>query len=367
MAGNVSSMNTTQGGHPSCNQENCCNGRQLNSSAECCSRNDKPDFPKETKIILISVKAILIIVIVLGNSLVFKAFHKFLSLRTASNVILVSLCVADSSIVIPFILQISLMALWLSSTDPQAKPVGINFLHVSTAWISLLVVSVIILHLALISVERFIAVKFSLRYHTIVTKRRALIASIALWLWVVAVTIVIPQVLRTNSDDAYKRLRLALFPPSKIHKGPREDLSPSTTGYLIFLVTSLLVVPLVIILCSYGYIFIVSHKHRKQIREQDDIQGISTMKREMRGARTLAIVVAVCFLSIVPLLVVTSLRFFGKLPDRPECHPRNRKYIKYVVYNVAFFLNATCSPFIYFWRNEQFRSAFRKLLKPPFN
>ena len=205
--------------------------------------------------------------------------------------------------------------------------------------------------------ERLIAVNFPLRYKSIVTNRRALITSIAVWLWVLAVTIVMPQVLRFNSKEAYTRLRQSLHPCCETKEGRPDELAPSTKGYLIFLVTSVLIIPLVIILCSYGYIFIVSHKHRKQIRGQGNKQEITTaIKHEMRGARTLAIVVVVCLLSIFPLLVVWCLTFSGAL--RPEL-----KCIKYIVYDVAFGLNAICNPLIYAWKNEKFRSSFRKLLK----
>ena len=61
------------------------------------------------------------------------------------------------------------------------------------ASLTLSITTVIVLHLALISVERFIAVKFSLRYHSILTNRRALLASVVLWVSTVLVAVVIPQ------------------------------------------------------------------------------------------------------------------------------------------------------------------------------
>ena len=337
-----------------CSLESCLYRTKLNSTPECCSDQHEPAFiAGRTKIILISIHVFLIIVSVFGNCLVLKAFHKFSSLRTASNVILVSLCAADSLITIAYIPRIILITL---RDEPWS-----NVLCMASVWFSFLLLSVIILHLALISVERLIAVKFPLRYHSIVTNRRALIASIAVWLWVLAVTIVIPQVLRLNSKEAYICLRQSLHPCSETKECRPDELPPSTTVYLIFLVTSMLVIPLVIILCSYGYIFIVSHKHRKQIRDQGNIQEIMTaIKHETRGTRTLAIVVVVCLLSIFPLLVVWSLRFSParRLSQQPEL-----KFIKYIVYDVAFGLNAICNPLIYAWRNEKFRSSFRKLLK----
>ena len=285
-------------------QEGNCNETRTNST----------NFHIEETVIpiIISIQCVVIIAAVCGNSLVIIAFYKFSSLRTASNVILVSLCTADSLIVISFIINVSKLSLYLSSHDVHmAKSVC----KVEASF-SFTLTAVIILHLALISVERFIAIKFSLRYHTIVTNRRALFASIAVWLWAVAVTLVFPQALRASNNVAYGDLVHAMHPCYKQKTFHSRELTPALTkGYLIFLVTSMLVIPLVIILCSYGYTFLVSNKHRKQIRDQGNFPDISTIKREMKGARTLAIVVAVCLLSIVPLLISTSLRFFGKLPD----------------------------------------------------
>ena len=151
---------------------------------------------------LISVECVVIIAAVRGNSLVTIAFYKFCSLRTASNVILVSLCTANSLIVISLIINISGMSLYLSSHDDHM----LKTICRVEAWFSFTLISVIILHLALISVERFIAIKFSLRYHTIVTKRRVLFASIAVWLWAMAVTVVFPQAPRASNKEAYRNL-----------------------------------------------------------------------------------------------------------------------------------------------------------------
>ena len=326
-----------------------------------CYRKDKHDIPDEKLIMLISIRLLVIILAACGNYLLMKAFYKFARLRTASNIILVSLCAADSLIAIVFVLEVSAMAMKLSAGHTHCSRIC-----QLTAWFSIVLLAVIILHLALISVERFISVKFSLRYHNIVTKRRALFASIVVWLWAVAVTVIFPQGLRASNIDAvYDSLLQALHPCFKTKGGPRKDLQPVSKSYLIFLVTSQLIIPLAVILCSYIYIFLVSHKHRTQMREQNYIQGIAAIKHEIKGARTFGIVITVCLASILPELISTSLSFFGKLPDDDGCHPR-RKYgrdLRCFSYMIAFSLNAICNPLIYGWRNEQFKSAFRTLLK----
>ena len=316
----------------------------------------------EVKIISLILKAILIVPTIFGNTLVFRAFYKFPSLRTASNIILVSLSAADSLTVLPFILHISFIAL---SFEKSGTSTNNQWLCKASAWLSLVLASVIILHLALISVERVIAVKYPLRYHTIVTNRRVVIASITMWLWAAAVTLLFPQVLRADSSgNAYERLYKAFHPCFKDQEreSRRGSKAPSSArdSYQIFLVISLLAIPIVIILSSYGYVFVVARKHRRQIREQQgEEQGVSTWKSELKGAYTLGIVVAVCLSSFLPLLVVTSCRVFG---SRHLVRSLG-KGLKFIVYDLALGLNACLNPLIYAWRHEKFKNAFRQLLR----
>ena len=317
--------------------------------------------PDEVKMISLILKAILIVPTIFGNTLVFRAFYKFPSLRTASNIILVSLSVADSLTVLPFILHISFIAHRLEKSGPSTS---IQWLCTSSAWLSLVLVSVIILHLALISVERTIAVKYPLRYHTIVTYRRVLIASITMWLWAVAVTLVFPQALRADSSgNAYESLYKAFHPcfEDKERGSRRGRRVPSTArdSYQIFLVISLLAIPILIILSSYGYVFVVASKHRRQIREQQrEQQGVSSWRNALKGAYTLGIVVVVCLSSFVPLLVVTSCRVFG---SRNLVRSLGWS-LKFIVYDLALGLNACLNPLIYAWKHESFKNAFRELL-----
>ena len=338
-----------------CDKEKFC----LNETGMNCTSKrwrDNSRGLKTTKyFVLITFHVIVAVAALFGNYLMLRAFHKFQNLRTASNVILASLSIADGLLGIPSILDIIHLSLSVGAEHRS------GILRKISASFTFLLMSVIILHLALISLERSIAVRFALRYHIIVTNRRALIVSIAMWLWAVVVITVFPKVLKASSDD-FEQLRQAMNPYSETRKRPPNDGPPPLIeGYLVFQMITLLVIPLFIILWSYSYILIVSNRHRKQIREQADISGLpQRIKHEMKGARTFAVVIAVCLLSIIPLLVVTCLRFFGKLS---ECgHPERRPY-KFIVYDVATGLNAICNPLIYGWKNKEFRRAFVKVLK----
>ena len=302
-------------------------------------------LPKCEFILLLNVHGFITIVALLGSYFVLRAFHKFRNLRTASNNILVSLSIADGLLAIPLILDI--IHLCVRHCPRILKEVY--------GTITLFLLSVIVLHLTLLSSERFIAIKFALRYQAIVTKRRARNVSIAMWLWALFVTVAVPEILQKATG---KDLR-------KVHRQIKADIDTCEVlhirCHLVFQAASMFLVPLLIILCSYTYIFIVSYKQRQHVREQGlDIPGMPTVKHLMKAARTLAIVVALCLLSIIALLVVTSLRIFCGKSLKDHHH---QMLLEKIVYDVAMFLNAICNPLIYGWKNEEFRNACRKMLK----
>ena len=282
----------------SCNRgKYCYNETEMNVTPEV--RLEGHGLTRAESIIMITFHVILAVAAVFGSYLILRAFHKLHSLRTASNVILASLSIADGLLAIPSVLDV--VHLNLRFGDGHWSCIMRNMSSCS----SFFLLSVIILHLALISLERSIAVRFALRYHIIVTHRRALIVSIAMWLLAAAVLFVVPQVLKASIDD-FEQLRQAMNPYSKTPEvPPNRDLPPLTKGYLIFLLITLLVIPLVIILWSYSYIFIVSLKNGRQIREQADISGLPRIKHEMKANRAFAVVIGVCPVSYTHLTLPT--------------------------------------------------------------
>ena len=275
-------------------------------------------LPKWKFILLLNVHGIITIIALLGSYFVIRAFHKFRNLRTASNNILVSLSIADGLLAIPLILDIIQLCLDYNGGNLSC------ILKRVRGTVTLFLPSVIVLHLSLMSSERFIAIKFALIYQAIVTKRRARIVSIVMWLWALVVIVAVPKVL---GEATGKELR--------------KDFKVYIKS---FQAVSMFLVPLLIILCSYTYIFIVSYKQRQLVREQGcDIPGMPTVKYHMKDARTVAIVVALCLLSIIPMLAMTFVPLLGELTgDRCQ-----KKLLKQIFYDVAMFVNAICNPLIY--------------------
>ena len=119
----------------------------------------KKNLPKWEFILWLNAHGIITIVALVGSYFVLRAFHKFRNLRTASNNILVSLSIADGLLAIPLILDIIQLCL----TYNVGHPSHIKILKKVGGTITLLVLSVIVLHLTLMSSKRFIAIKFALR------------------------------------------------------------------------------------------------------------------------------------------------------------------------------------------------------------
>ncbi|XP_074618649.1 adenosine receptor A2a-like [Acropora palmata] len=213
--------------------------------------------------------------------------------------------------------------------------------------------------LALLSVERFTAIKFPLRYRALVTHRRTLIASGTVWLWGIAVS-TIPPLLISGDEETHVQIMEALTPC--LHNSSRDNpailRSNNVRAYLSFLLLALLVLPIATVIASYSYIIKVAYNQQKQIMndESSSQAGQVTMKREMKAARTVAIVVGLCLASYTPLVVMLSIRV---APINPKTATPEKMFFTYLVAS----LNAVWNPVVYGWRNGNFRSSFKRLLK----
>ena len=180
--------------------------------------------------------------------------------------------------------------------------------------------------------------------------RRTVIASTVAWLWGVCAVNAFPEAFKAT-DKVFRGYHAGLTPCSR--QFSRSRIENSVKTYLFFLVISTLLVPIMIIIASYSYIFKIAWKQRRQINEE--IHGKLTRRsHEMKGAYTVAIIVGTCLVSFIPLVVVLCLKFLSSTSIGKE-HT-------YLVYLVAS-LNACWNPMIYCWRNENFRNSFKRPLK----
>ena len=309
----------------------------------------------EDELIVFSIiTSVVMVASVCGNSLLIIVFCKFSSQRTASNVLVMGLVIADSLIPIVFILYLADTLMPHGSDRCDRKQ-----LCKVSAWFSIILMAVIVLHFTLINMESFIAVKFSLRYHSILTNRRAVMASVAMWLWAVLVTSVFPQALRADENEAFNKFVVSLYPcyPRLCSQSRGKFASAKVYNTLLFII--LLGIPLVTILSS-------SRNHRRRINAQDSNPAqLSTIKQEFKVTLILAIVVLLCLLSFLPLFILSiiSFQFENTNRDNSNCYFFSLRRCKKYAYLVALGLNAICNPLIYGLGNRRLRNAIRTLLK----
>ena len=179
----------------------------------------------------------------------------------------------------------------------------------------------------------------------------------AVWLWGIFFSFVFPEPLKENGFETFREFLLALTPCFFRLYNTKQPLilhSEAVKAYLIFLLLTLLVLPIAIIVISYSYIFNAACKQRRQVMQEERNFQVVTMKREMKAARTVVIVVGLCLASFVPLLVILWLHVFTSVTISPrQLH---------VAYTVAS-MNACWNPLIYCWKNQDFRRGFKRLLK----
>uniref|UniRef100_A0A3Q2NV51 Alpha-1A adrenergic receptor n=1 Tax=Fundulus heteroclitus TaxID=8078 RepID=A0A3Q2NV51_FUNHE len=327
-----------------------------------CSQILIPELRVVKTVVLGMVLGVFILFGVVGNILVILSVVCHRHLRTVTHYFIVNLAVADlllSSTVLPFSAIFEILDRWVF---------GRAFCNVWAA-VDVLCCTASIMSLCVISVDRYIGVSYPLRYPSIMTKRRALLAVMLLWMFSVIISI--------GPLFGWKEPAPEDESVCKITEEP---------GYAIFSAVCSFYLPLAIILVMYCRVYVVAHRESQGLREghktekSDSEQVILRIhrgnttaleeeslrsrthfalrllkfSREKKAAKTLGIVVG-CF-------VLCWLPFFLVLPIGsifPAYRPSD------TVFKITFWLgyfNSCINPIIYPCSNQEFKKAFQSLL-----
>lgn len=191
-----------------------------------------------------------------------------------------------------------------------------------------------IFHLALIGLERYVAMKFSLQYESIVTETRLAVAVALSWLIPVASTLA--KILAIISVKVRSMVR---YTPGDV--------------WLVSLVTNLVV----IIFCHIS-VYFVSRRHNKQIMsEQVSAEAKTKFLEDRKAFKTTTIILLGIFLAVLPSIITGILMqvFKGSLAERIS--------VSSIPLTASFFLfNSLYNPIVYCWRNKVMRQAIKRLL-----
>ena len=258
---------------------------------------------------------------VLLNLLVILAVKRKTGLQTNANILLACLAVTD--LFCGLVVQPSFI-LWkafqLNSVHNNCMLKRIH--NVILGLGSLLSV----LHISLVTCERLIAIKYSLRYLTIVNPKKILVAVITIWVFCLLV-----------------------------QTGLLFSFQTVANLYITFFVAFVMLVCILFVLISYTILFREIIRHRKMINAQHQIQDdAERYAREDKAFWTTAFVVGALLFSFIPMALALLFR-----PSKgyDGLHDVFLPWARTVA-----MLNSVLNPLIYCWRQKEMREFFLKTL-----
>ena len=202
--------------------------------------------------------------------------------------------------------------------------------HKKTNTICIIPILASLYHLTLISIERFVAIKYTLRYVTIVTGFRLKMAVVSSWVMACC-----PAILRNLSEEFQ----------------------------IITRVVNILLGCFSISLILYCHlsVYFVTRSHEKRIKcEQVSPQAAADFAKEKKALKTTRIItmtLLVCFLPVNVHYFLLQVYF------KSSSYIVNVLVLSHPVLVSVLWLNSLCNPIIYCYRNKTFRKTCKELLQ----
>ena len=249
-----------------------------------------------------------------GNSAILIAIKKTPTLHSPANVLLAGLAISDFAV--GLIVEPLLLTLLLPGTyglTPSTYRV-ICLIYDNAAYI---LCGVSFHTITATGVDRFLALQLHLRYNSIITTSRAILAVIAIWLWL----------------GFWSVLWLEGF-----------DILPPT-AIAVFLL-------LIVNFAIYLKIHLIVRRHQKQIQHQQlqtnngNIFRIKMLKKSTLNTFLIFILMICCYVPITSLLATG--------------HGRTSFTALFITSTIVF-LNSSLNPLLYCWRVREIRAAIKQL------
>ncbi|XP_052785046.1 orexin receptor type 2-like [Mya arenaria] len=320
-----------------------CRNSNLRNILECF-------IPEPEEWVLVFAYVITFVIGVFGNILVCFAVCRNKDLQTNTNIFIVNLAVADLTVILvllPSALIVDVTDTWLF---------GGAMCKISIA-IGTMCITVSILTLCAISVERWYAICQLFSFHSNIQRARITIAAI----WAVSICVALPEflaftVIPYRPDTVFRTICY-----------PALWEQRTMMIFQICLLVSLYFLPLVLIACVYVHIYVVLWMTR--IPDTGDIQMESvnesrqpntefgsrllSRRKTVKMLVTIVVVFALCFL---PNHTLSILTYMEKLRGIP-----NLRMFALISHWCTFF-NSCINPIIYIFMSDKFRKEFHGTL-----
>lgn len=304
-----------------------------------------------------SFLTIFISITVIGNFLVtFIILMSPLLRRQTTFLFLASLAVADTLIGLTT-MPINAKYQWNSGNFCMSKTVCWLYLF-SEPFLSISSV----LHLFVISLDRFISLKFVYKYNSGMTRKR--VYYVILFTWLCAMTLSLSNILKWKSGAAEI---------SYMYDESNYKCVADNRPFYLLMYIGCITIPIVIMMYTYTYVYHTAMRHIKEIsRIEVSMNDVSESpvrmrerklkERQFRTLRSIIIVFIVFIVCWIPTIVYVLTIFYGK-----ELLVQYRQESWFVFLHFIFIrmlppLNSTTNPFIYVLSNRQFRNVAKQLL-----
>ncbi|XP_078344534.1 melanocyte-stimulating hormone receptor-like [Oculina patagonica] len=285
--------------------------KHSNESADHHSGNEDYSSPGTIIIINCVLNAPLMLISILGNALVLAAIIRTPTIRSTSLLMLCSLAVSD--LLVGLIAQPIYIAVQITQD---------RFVQLVFRMIGPYLCGVSLLTITAITVDRFLALHYHMRYATLVTKSRVKYTLVIIWL-------------------------ITLLQSSFHFWSPHVDSFLLGVGTVICLIISLF---------SYIRIYLIVRRHQSQIHAQqqagqnsntENNLNITRLKKSAISTFMFYIALMICYF---PMYVSLTLHGISKKIWQPE-------------WELAITLvlsNSSINPFLYCWRLRELRTAVVK-------
>lgn len=266
-------------------------------------------------------------VTILMNVLVIMAVKTRARLQSKYNILLA--CLAGTDLLVGAASQTSFIAGQISVIKGLSLTEYCRFYKGSNTIYKIPILASLY-HLTFISIERFVAMKYTLRYVTIVTEFRLKMAVVSSW-----VIACCPAILQNLSEefDIFTRVANAL-------------LGCFSLSLLLY--------------CHFS-VYFVTRRHEDKIKcEQVSPQAAADFAKEKKALKTTRIItmtLLVCFLPVNVHYLFLHVYF------KSSSYIGHLLVLSHPVLVSVLWLNSLCNPIIYCYRNKTFRKTCKELLK----